>query len=576
MYNFFKILDSKYRKYFFLIIFLVSLSNLVEILSLAAIAPLISILFRINAQNFQLFNINFLDNLLLNIPYEKLIILTISILIIIFLFKNTISIFVNLFVFKFSYNLKKKISLRLLEKYLHQNYLFHLNSNHSKLVSNLINEVNNFTFYVTFSVIYLLGECILLSLCFLFLVAFGYIKIILFFFIFFLIVIFLFKNFNKKLKEWSSIRESNDVFIFKNIDNALSGVKEIILLNGFNKLFNNFKKIKKIASVLEKNQSLVLYLPKSVLEFLGICFLSITIFYLFYLKKDNSEIIMVVTFYIALAYRLIPSFSKITSSYQSIMNANSSIKTITKELNLENDIFYDNNFDSRKKINFNTSLDLKNISFKYRNRNENILENLDFRINKGQAIGILGDSGVGKSTFLDLLVCLIKPSFGEIKLDNINLATPEIIRSYQNIIGYVTQSPFILDDTIAENIAFGDLNSTLNNLQIKKAINQAKLKNFVDSLPEGENTVIGNRGVKLSGGQRQRIALARCFYFDREIILFDEATNSLDSDTEKEIIDSIYSLKKIKTIIIVSHKKELLNKCDKIYFIRNKTMHLNS
>ena len=207
MYNFFKILDSKYRKYFFLIIFLVGLSNLVEILSLTAIAPLISILFRINAQNFQLFNINFLDNLLISIPYEKLIILSISILIIIFLFKNIISIFVNLCVFKFSYNLKKKISLRLLEKYLHQNYLFHLNSNHSKLVSNLINEVNNFTFYVTFSVIYLLGECILLSLCFLFLVAFGYIKIIIFFFIFFLIVIFFFKNFNKKLKELFFIKK---------------------------------------------------------------------------------------------------------------------------------------------------------------------------------------------------------------------------------------------------------------------------------------------------------------------------------------------------------------------------------
>ena len=576
MYNFFKILDSKYKKYFFLIIFLVGLSNLVEILSLAAIAPLISILFRINTQNFQLFNINFLDNLLLNISYEKLIILSISILIIIFFFKNIISIFVNLSVFKFSYNLKKKISLKILEKYLHQNYLFHLNSNHSKLVSNLINEVNNFTFYGTFSVIYLLGECILLSLCLLFLVAFGYIKIILFFFIFFLIVIFFFKNFNKKLKEWSSARETNDVFIFKNIDNALSGVKEIILLNGFNKLFNNFKKNKTLASVLEKKQSLVLYLPKSVLEFFGIFLLSITIFYLFYLKKDNSEIIMIVTFYIALAYRLIPSFSKITSSYQSLMNANSSIKVITKELNLENDIFYDNKLNFRKKINFNTSLDLKNISFKYSNRNEHILENLDFIINKGEAIGILGDSGVGKSTFLDILVCLIKPSFGVIKLDNVNLNTPEIIRSYQNIIGYVTQSPYILDDTISENIAFGDISSTLNKLQIKKAINQAKLKDFVDSLPEGDNTVIGNRGVKLSGGQRQRIALARCFYFNREIILFDEATNSLDSHTEKEIIESIYSLKKIKTIIIVSHKKELLKKCDKIYFIRNKKIYLNS
>ena len=285
---------------------------------------------------------------------------------------------------------------------------------------------------------------------------------------------------------------------------------------------------------------------------------------------------MIVTFYIALAYRLIPSFSKITSSYQSLMNANSSIKVITKELNLENDIFYDNKFNFSKKINFNTSLDLKNISFKYSNRNEHILENLDFRINKGEAIGILGDSGVGKSTFLDILVCLIKPSFGEIKLDNVSLSTPEIIRSYQNIIGYVTQSPYILDDTIAENIAFGDISSTLNKLQIKMAINQAKLKDFVDSLPERDNTVIGNRGVKLSGGQRQRIALARCFYFNREIILFDEATNSLDPHTEKEIIESIYSLKKIKTIIIVSHKKELLNKCDKIYFIQNKKIYLNS
>jgi ABC-type bacteriocin/lantibiotic exporter with double-glycine peptidase domain len=574
MYNFYKILDSKYKKYFFLIIFLVTLSTLIDFLSLASIIPFVSILFKIKTTNFEFFNISFLENLFTIVPYKKLITLSILILIIIFLLKNTISIFINLFVFKFAYNLKKIISLRILEKYLHQNYIFHLNSSHSKLVSNLINEVNNFTFYCTLPIVYFLGECILLFLLFLLFITFGYIKIILFLFIFFSIGIYILRKFNKKLKEWSIIREKNDVFIFKNIDNALSGVKEIILLNGFNKFFNNFKNSKITSSVIETNQSLVLYLPKSLLEFLGICFLSLIILYSLYLEINNSEIILIVTFYVALAYRVIPSFNKIISSYQSIKNASSSIKIIIKELVLKNEIVYDNNFDLNNKIFFNKTLELKNIFFKYDSRNENVIENLNITINKGEIIGVFGESGVGKSTFLDILVCLIKPSSGTIKLDNINLDSPKIVRSFQNIIGYVTQSPYILDDTISENIAFGDLNSDINKSQVKKAIDQAKLTNFVDSLNKKELTVIGNRGVQLSGGQKQRIALARCFYFDREIILLDESTNSLDSLTEKEIIESIYSLKRKKTIIIVSHKKEILGKCDKIYYLKNKKIYL--
>ncbi len=213
------------------------------------------------------------------------------------------------------------------------------------------------------------------------------------------------------------------------------------------------------------------------------------------------------------------------------------------------------------------NITFKDVSFNYQSNKNFIFENVNLNINKGDFIGILGKSGSGKSTFIDLLTSLLEPTDGNIYVDNENLK--DIQNEWKGLIGYVTQHVFISDTTLKKNIAFTSEDNQINDSDFKNSIQQAQITEFLDKLPHGENSLVGEKGLKLSGGQIQRVAIARCLYKNSKILIFDESTNALDLETEDKILETIESLKGQKTIFMISHKINSLRYCNKILKIED-------
>ncbi|MDC0865577.1 ATP-binding cassette domain-containing protein [bacterium] len=216
-----------------------------------------------------------------------------------------------------------------------------------------------------------------------------------------------------------------------------------------------------------------------------------------------------------------------------------------------------------KKIDFNQKINLKNINYSYPNSNKQVLKNINIEIFKGESIGIIGETGSGKSTLIDLIMGLLIPSSGEIILDNISITNPNLL-SYQNIIAHVSQDIFLVNDSFTKNIAFGIDSEMINNKRVIECAKKAQAHNFISSSKHEYETSVGERGVQLSGGQIQRIGIARALYKKAEIIIFDEATSALDSDTENKVMNSIGELNKTLTIIMIAHRLTTLFNCDKI------------
>jgi ABC-type multidrug transport system fused ATPase/permease subunit len=265
------------------------------------------------------------------------------------------------------------------------------------------------------------------------------------------------------------------------------------------------------------------------------------------------------------AIKLMPSLNRIITSLKGIKYNNASINTIYDELNIK--IRTKDLSGGKIKISFRQSLTLKHLSFEHNNPKKIILDNVNLKIISGSSIGLVGESGVGKSTIIDLITGLIEPDSGEITADGENIS--QNIRSWQDEIGYVSQNVLLLDDSLKKNIVFGVDENDIDYKLLEKSIQDAQLNSYVNSLPDGIETNIGEKGVRISGGQRQRVAIARILYFNPSFLIFDESTSALDIATEKEILDVIFNLKGKKTIFIVSHRLSTIAKCDFVYKIEN-------
>ena len=251
-----------------------------------------------------------------------------------------------------------------------------------------------------------------------------------------------------------------------------------------------------------------------------------------------------------------------------------SLDIIYKELRLKNSK-PKNYANIKSKTKFEKEINFKNIYFKYPKKNEYVFNKINVKIKSNNIIGLIGESGSGKTTFIDILSGLLKPSKGQILVDGKSIIGKE--RSWQNNIGYIPQLIFLTDDTIKNNIAFGEKKENIDNLKINKVLSISSLIKFIKNLPMKLNYKVGEYGNRISGGQRQRIGIARALYNNPKILIMDEATSALDFKTEKEIMKSIYLMKGKKTIIISSHNKNILNKCDIIFkFIKGKILVTNN
>ena len=282
------------------------------------------------------------------------------------------------------------------------------------------------------------------------------------------------------------------------------------------------------------------------------------------------------------AFRILPSVGKITNNYNVIVYYQTMVEGVYRNIFEANEFAQNNELmmneqrvadgqmtqkpvSAENAAAFHSEICLENVSWKYPNADGRVIDGLNMVIPKGHAVGFVGASGAGKTTLADMILGLLPTETGAIKMDGVDIKS--IPLTWSRTIGYVPQSVYLTDDTIRNNVAFGIEKEQIDDVLVWEALQQAQLKTFVESLPEGINTVVGERGIKFSGGQRQRVAIARALYYDPAILVLDEATSALDNETESAVMEAIESLQGHKTLIIVAHRLTTIKSCDEVYEI---------
>lgn len=556
---------SKQNKFYFItLIFLIIIQAFFEILSIAMVIPFVTLLLDPNSMSNIPF-LNFLNPINYSISKQEIIIYMSILFLMAFIFKNITVLIINKFLFDYVYNFRKDLTTRVLEKYLHQNYIFFVKNSYSTIAANLSKEVEMLSGVYFRPILIILSELIILISILILIVFSGYIEGFLIILPFVLLTALIFKSLNKKVKSWSNERVINTKNLTKLTYEIILGIREILLIGKVSEILKKYKLFQKESSNIESKFELVQTLPRLTIELFAIFLFLLTFIYLSFKNIDNKEIFVILSFYIAIAYRVTPSLNKIFVHYQQLKVGKPSVNIILNDLNLKDELYFFNN--NKEKINFEKKIEFKNIEFQFQDRKK-LFKNNHFTILKNEIIGIYGESGSGKTTLLNILSLLIKPKNFEINVDDKKIETLQDFRRYQNLISFVSQDTFLLEDTIKNNIFFGSDNIN-DNKKLNEALKFSNLNEFIEELPDKLNTVIGLNSKKISSGQRQRIALARLYYSSRDILIFDEATNALDEKNEQLIINNIYNLKKSKTIILVSHNKKNLSNCDKLFSVKN-------
>lgn len=511
--------------------------------------------------------VNFFENYL---SFNNSSILVLIIFILTFLLKTASNIIVKWKESKFLYQSKAQISEKLFIGYLKLPFIYHQRTNSAQVIRNITLEIEQFSIFL-FSISKLILEFLVFLGISIYLIFFDFITSITCITLFTLFG-YLFNYFNKKkIGLMGSNRLIHQNERMKNLIEGISGVRELKLSARYESIIKNFAYHNDSIAKISISTSLRNAFSKPSLEIFMLILLSISLFYLIFNNLLSASLIPIIGIYLAAAYRLVPSIAMIVQSVQSIQFNIKSVK------NLKDDIekFKLNqlkNKNKKDKVIFNDKINLINLNFSYDLQEDisknNLFNGIDLEIKKGDFVGIQGESGSGKSTLLDLLIGLQTPTAGKITVDGTNIE--KNLESWQNMIGCVPQEVFISDDTLKKNIALGLTEENISEEKLSKSLQFSNLKIFSENLEKGTNTVIGEKGSRLSGGQKQRIGIARAIYNNPEIIIFDEATSSLDIETENKIIDEINLLKRNKTIIIVSHKKSLFKNCDYVYKLKNK------
>lgn len=494
---------------------------------------------------------------------QSFIFIFLAAIVLVYFFKSIFMVFLIYKQNRILTNISTGISNNLFSSYLSQPYSFHLNQNASELIKNIQVEIFYlYTFLISFITLFIEGGFVFsIIVVLIYIEPIGAISIGMFYGV---LSAFFLKFTKNKLNMWGDLRQNIDNQISKITTEGLGGIKDLIILGKTSYFKDRFIDENYIKARLNSNQATVAQLPRFYLELISIVGLVSFIFLLMAQEKDTSSLITTLGIFVAGIFRIIPSLNRIIGASQTMKYYKPSVDIIFKEIKESNEFVAENNTTLRH--DFKNKIEFRNLNFVFDNNLE-ILNGINLNIKKGQIIGVVGASGSGKSTLIDLIIGLQKPTSGEILIDE--LSDIQISQSWRNIIGYVSQTIYLTDDSIKRNIALGVPENEINEQRIVKLLKQVQLKKFINNLEQGINTRVGERGVQLSGGQRQRIGIARALYNKPDILILDEATSALDTITEKEVMDSIYNLKGEKTIIIIAHRLSTLNKADQIYKVVN-------
>ena len=558
-------LDIKYFNKLYLLITFTFIGILIETISVLLIIPLVSSINSYSqSNNKSTYYIKKIVTLITNETKEGYIIGLTILLIITYIVKFFYTIFLSSKQNSFAFNVHKGLTQKLYYGYLNKPYVFHTSNSSGELISNINIELSVFTFNILLPIITLITEFLIcFALCILMIFVNPILTILLISFLILITYIFQ-KITSKKIKKWGKLRQENEFESVKQMQEGFGGIKEVKFYGVENFFLERYRKFNTIVAETGRKHQTLIQLPRVFIELIFIFSICVSILINTFILKDNSTFIETLALFAASAIRLMPSINKILNSIQSIKYAYPVIEKLELEFIEINN--YKKANEKVLKINFD-SLIIKNLTYFHPETTIPVIDNLNIEIKRGELIGIVGESGSGKSTLIDLILGLLETNLGEILVNNQKISS--VASSWRKNIGYVNQNTFLCDESILKNVAFGKLDSEINLPKVKEALKMAQLEDFILNLPDGINSSVGERGVKLSGGQKQRIGIARALYNEPEVIILDEATSSLDIETEKNFLDAINNISKEKTMIVIAHRINTLKNCKKIYRMIN-------
>lgn len=544
------------------LLIIVIIGSFLELLGVAIFSPFIEII-----MDTSVIEKNELLNMLYRISQtttvEDFLIILAVVIMFVYIFKNIFLWIQQNLILRFSYNTQVKLSSKLLKTYLTQPYTFHLNKNIAELQRSMQEDTTLFTQLLTHFMQLIAEICVCAVMgIYLFIVSksiMGVIGVLL------VLCVggftYVTKKFSKSLGKEGQIYKAK---IYQWINQSLGGVKEVKVLNredyfigSYNYYFKRYIRGVRINKLLSMT-------PKYVVE--AVCMTGLllaVIIKMCYGKKDLVDFIPQLAVFAVAAFRLLPSVGRINDHVNNILYASPAVELIYHDLKEIEDYQEEMGEEENFPWSFEKEISVKEVVYAYPGAEQAVLNHATFSIPKGKTVALIGSSGAGKTTMADVILGLLTPQYGKVRVDDMNIF--KNLSVWHKHIGYIPQVIYLSDDTIRNNIAFGVKEEEINDAAVMEALKKAQLAEFIDGLPEGIDTFVGDRGVRLSGGQRQRIGIARALYHDPEILVLDEATSALDNETETAVMESIESLHGMKTMIIIAHRLTTIQKADAIY-----------
>ncbi|MDR0301573.1 MAG: ATP-binding cassette domain-containing protein [Treponema sp.] len=478
-------------------------------------------------------------------------IITFGIVIIFFyIFRAVYSVLLTYFINRFSLDTHKYLSKKMFKTILSISYKTFVQKNSAEQIRAISEETNDVG-KIILNLMKLLSEAFTVLMIYAVIIIINWKMTLVITFVLLLMTLFILFFSTKKNRQLGAKRLETGRKIYRSLIESLGNIKFIKLKGNEAGIIQNYETNTAIKARTEVINNVLGDLPKGILESIGFSMLIAAVIFFIWMYHDASGAIPIITMYALALYRILPSIHRMLQQIGTIAYLQKTLESVNENLNqpVENE--------GSAPVEFERSVRLENINFKYMTGNE-VITGVSFTVNKGEKIAITGESGGGKSTLVDIIIGIHKPISGEIYIDD-TLLTDGNIRSWRMKIGYIPQSIYLFDGTVAENISFG---SEPDKDKITKALQRANIWDFL-AQKEGIHTRVGDGGIQLSGGQQQRIGIARALYDDPEVLVLDEATSALDTETEKKIMDEIYSVSENKTLIVIAHRLSTVERCDR-------------
>lgn len=557
-----QILTQNERKRAAVLLGLMLIGMLLEMLGIGIIIPAMTLLMRSDTTAqmpiFEsLFNFN---------PNQtQLMIIVMTFLVIVYLVKNIFLAFLAWQQTRFAFDMQAAISQRLYSNYMKQPYAFHLQKNSAELIRNVISEVNLFTARALIPGMLLLTEGLVVLGVGVLLFVIEPLGTFVVSFVTGGAAWLFYRSTQARINKWGVARQYHEGLRLQHLQQGLGGIKDVKVLGREEEFLKQYQEHNIESAKAAQYQFTLQQMPRLTLEILAVGALAFLVIVMMGQGRNITQIAPTLGVFAAAAFRLMPSVNRLLSAMQALKFTLPVVDTLYFELksNVEEIPFKQFKSD----VVFTHKLTLNKIGFEYPDSTKPALHDITFTVTKGETIGFVGSSGSGKSTLVDLILGLHKPSEGEVLVDGECIENK--LRAWQNQLGYVPQTIYLTDDTLRRNIAFGLPPDKIDDVTVNRVIKAAQLNKFVEGLPDGLNTIVGERGVRLSGGQRQRIGIARALYHDPSVLILDEATSALDNTTEQGVMQSVDALHGQKTIIIIAHRLTTVEGCDRIYELKD-------